>query len=254
MPLQTDQPWVSGSLEVLQHGFDLLSADTSSSRRLALIAVDNAVELAIRTFLELPRRVTGLHVPRKRLAENEGSFPALLDLLEEFAADRIAGLDLGSIEWYHRLRNQLYHQGHGLSVEREKVEVYAQIANLLFENLFGAEPIGPRSPAADLLGEFIALWPRLEAALTYVAGDHTLLGDRMPLTRALQFLRQADVIPVHEFREIERLRRLRNELVHGVSDFRQTLLAGDVEQLRSLVEGFEQVTGTGPKSGGRQHS
>jgi hypothetical protein len=65
------------------------------------------------------------------------NFPMLLDALEKYAASKLDGIDLGEIEWYHRLRNQLYHQGNGLTVERDKVEVYAELANVLFTNLFG---------------------------------------------------------------------------------------------------------------------
>jgi hypothetical protein len=91
-----------------------------------MIAIDNAIELTIQTYLGLPKRVTGLKIRRKEFAEMSESFPALLDGLERYANDKLAGIDLGEIEWFHRLRNELYHQGNGLTVERDKVEVYAQ--------------------------------------------------------------------------------------------------------------------------------
>jgi hypothetical protein len=48
------------------------------------------------------------------------------EAVEKYAQDKLSGFNLGEIEWYHRLRNQLYHQGNGLTVELEKVEVYAE--------------------------------------------------------------------------------------------------------------------------------
>ncbi len=102
-----------------------------------MIAIDNAVELTIKTYLGLPKRITGLTISRKEFAEIAESFPSLLDAVEKYAQDKLAGVNLGEIEWYHRLRNQLYHQGNGLTVERDKVEVYAELANVLFKNLFG---------------------------------------------------------------------------------------------------------------------
>ena len=119
MVSKNEQPWASGPGEVLLHGLALLDKDSGTNRRLALIAIDNAVELSVKTYLSLPKRLTGLSIPRKRLEEISESFPSLLDALEEFASDKLEGVDLGSIEWYHRLRNQLYHQGYGLSVERD---------------------------------------------------------------------------------------------------------------------------------------
>lgn len=71
-----------------------------------MIIVDNAVELTIKTFLGLPKRITGIQVSRAHNQEISESFPRLLDALEEFASSRLEDIDLGEIEWYHRLRNQ----------------------------------------------------------------------------------------------------------------------------------------------------
>jgi hypothetical protein len=218
----------------------LLQNDSNVNRRLALIAIDNAVELAIKTFLSLPRRVTGLTISRKRLDEVFDSFPALLDTLEEVAADKVKGADLAAVEWYHRLRNQLYHQGYGLSVERDKVEVYAELANVLFKNLFGTPALESRAADAELLGRYIELWARLEAALADIASDNTLTGGR-PVTvlQAARFLRSGGLLPIEDFVEIETLRRLRNEMVHGVIDYRTVLNEGLVAKLEALLERYE---------------
>lgn len=113
-------PWSSGPGEILQHGMSLLRKDSDTNRRLAMLSIDNSVELMIKTYLGLPKRVTGLNIGRTKYAEFSESFPKLLDAIDEFASDRIVGIDLGEIEWYHRLRNQLYHQGNGLTVELER--------------------------------------------------------------------------------------------------------------------------------------
>ncbi len=63
------QPWVSGPREILQHGLSLLHDDSDRNRRLALLSIDNAVELTIKTYLGLPKRITGLQISRKDFAE-----------------------------------------------------------------------------------------------------------------------------------------------------------------------------------------
>jgi hypothetical protein len=110
-----NQPWASGPAEILQHGINLLKTDTDANRRLAMLSIDNAVELMVKTYLGLPKRVTGLRISRADLAEINESFPRLLDALEQHASDKLDGIDLGEIDWYHRLRNELYHQGNGLN-------------------------------------------------------------------------------------------------------------------------------------------
>jgi len=115
--------WASGPGEILRHGLHLLRKDNDVNRRLAKISIDNAVELMVKTYLGLPERITGLAISRKEFQEISESFPAMLDALEQHAAPKLNGIDLGEIERYHRLRNQLYHQGNGLTVERDKVAV-----------------------------------------------------------------------------------------------------------------------------------
>jgi hypothetical protein len=137
VPRKRNRPWASGAAEILQHGINLLQKDTDTNRRLAMLSIDNAVELMIKTYLGLPRRANGLKISRKELDEIYESFPNLLDALEKHCTTKLEGVELADIDWYHRLRNELYHQGIGLTVERDKVVVYAETAQLLFSRLFG---------------------------------------------------------------------------------------------------------------------
>ena len=45
-------PWASGPGEILRHGLHLLRKDNDVNRRLAMISIDNAVELMIKTYYE----------------------------------------------------------------------------------------------------------------------------------------------------------------------------------------------------------
>ena len=62
-------PWVSGPREILKHGLTLLKRDSDSNRRLAMIMIDNSVELMTKTYLRLPKRVSGLSISRKKYQE-----------------------------------------------------------------------------------------------------------------------------------------------------------------------------------------
>src|SRR6266850_3065877 len=130
------QPWASGPGEILSHGLRLLSQDNDTNRRLAMLSIDNAVELMLKTYLGLPQRETGLSISRREYDEISESFPRLLDAIHKHKAKDLEQIDLSEVEWYHRLRNQLYHEGNGLTVEKEKVVHYSDLAKLLFEALF----------------------------------------------------------------------------------------------------------------------
>jgi uncharacterized protein YutE (UPF0331/DUF86 family) len=235
-------PWASGPGEILRHGLSLLQEDSDTTRRLALIAIDNAVELTIKTYLGLPKRITQLNISRKEYLEISESFPALLDALERYAAEKVKGLDLGEIEWYHRLRNQLYHQGNGLTVERAKVEVYAELANALFKNLFQMDLVQIKSAPSRLLGEFFEAWIDLESELVSTAQQISITGapGMKKMLDAARYLRGADIVSSSDIKQLERLRKIRNQLVHGVVDHRTVLTPALVAEVKALRNRFSE--------------
>jgi len=51
-----ETPWVDGPRELLQHAVDHLSLGGDFDRRIAMVSIDNSVELTVKTFLGLPKR------------------------------------------------------------------------------------------------------------------------------------------------------------------------------------------------------
>jgi RNA polymerase sigma factor (sigma-70 family) len=243
----TLSPWASGPAEVLQHGFELLERDTDAARRLAMITIDNAVELTIGTFLGLPKRITGIRISRKEREGLKGRFPDMLDALEEHASESLGGVDLGYVEWYHRLRNQLYHEGNGLTIEREKVHAYAEIARSLWTSLLGGpEGAIPTAPSddGDLLRRFVDATnalasvldptPRLLEALGFAA--------RGSLTSELiapQALGRLDPDLADKVAEVA---NLRDRVLHGEPGAAAALTPGLVEEVQRLAEQVRSAT------------
>lgn len=206
-------PWIDGPKELLQHGADHLNMGGDFDRRIAMISIDNAVELLVKTWLGLPKRSRGTPGPgRKELETASESFPDLLDLLDKYANSKLSGVvDLGDVEWYHRLRNQMYHNGNGITVERSKVETYFQIAKSLYEDLFGIRLSLDDSGAKHTkTGEFLSLWANFDH------GFRQLLPQKEGLAFSWKKEYLESVSP--EAAEIwEQLTLFRNELVHGLS-------------------------------------
>jgi hypothetical protein len=193
-----------------------------------MISIDNAVELMIKTYLGLPKRVTGLSIPRKEYQEISENFPALLDALEKYAMDKLDGIELGVIEWYHRLRNELYHQGNGLTVEKDKVEIYAELANLLFKNLFGHELVPRGEIGLELLGEFMAAWLELER---FRLVRRVQRGNSPPEVFRISFT------PA-ERQEFEDYRRIRNQVIHGEPGSEALLTRTTIDRMLRLGHQF----------------
>jgi hypothetical protein len=232
-------PWSNGPKEILKHGLELISNGDESLRRIAMILIDNSVELMLKTFLGLPERINGIKISRKEFGDISDSFPKLLDAIETHAPEKIKGIDLGEIEWYHRLRNQLYHQGNGLTVESKNVEIYAELANILFENLFG-EKLIPTVNKNQLLGEFLSEWVKIEAGLFEIADRHSLVGKPRgeSLIGALEYLRNAGLIDNETSNEINSIRKIRNEIIHGNTNIDQILNNNLIDRLKVLSSVF----------------
>ena len=245
------QPWVTGPSEILQHGLSLLKKDSDSNRRLAMISIDNAVELAIKTYLSLPRRITGINLSRKEYQEISESFPQLLDAMEKHVSEKLGGIDLGEIEWFHRLRNQLYHQGNGLTVDKDKVKIYAELAKLLFRNLFGFDIQFPEEKDQELLGLFIATWGKLEKTLTAVAiKNNSQTNSNRVVTRltlpsyALKDLYQSGIVSKDTKMEIERIGIIRNQVVHGTEDFKSAVTPELVSKVWEIKKELDKIADT----------
>jgi len=98
-------------------------------RRLAFLILDIGVETLFKTFLQLPEEVTGTKASfSERMKASEGNFHELTQGVKKAAGNRLDNIDLTHIQFYHDLRNKLYHQGNGITVPADKVKGYASIA------------------------------------------------------------------------------------------------------------------------------
>lgn len=215
------KPWTEGPRELLDHAFKHLAKGNPFDFRIAMISIDNAIELAIKTYLGLPRRIRGSEGPSRKLLQDAGSsFPDLLDLLEKFAIGKLSGLDLGDIEVYHRLRNTLYHDGNGITVDSKHVDSYLQIAKVLLNNLLGIELEKDESnPPSSLLGNLVTQWASLaqEARLIvrlYLDREESL---QEPILHIVDRLITKGILDTQFRRRLRSANKTRNKLMHGVS-------------------------------------
>lgn len=215
------KPWTAGPRELLNHAFEHLAKGKPFDFRIAMISIDNAVELTIKTYLGLPKRVRGsVGPPLRRLQETGYSFPALLDILEEFAKGKLNGIDLGDIEVYHRLRNTLYHEGHGITVDPEYVDSYLQIAKVLLNNLLGLELAKDETnPPSSSLGDLVSKWATLVQevrliARVYLGREEPL---REPVLHSVDRLITEGIVDTEFRRRLRVANKLRNELIHSIS-------------------------------------
>lgn len=207
------ETWASGSIDLLRHADSHIKLETAFDSRIAFISIDNSVETSIRTFLSLPEKISGVKFQRKEVEEAGNSFPKMVDLLFDKARQKIAGLDDGDIEHYHRIRNQLYHNGTGLGVDRRYLGAYRQIAAVLLNNLFGvkADP----NVVEGTLDNLILLFNEVETLVKKIFdGSGVDAGQTFKWEIAVR----AGILEINDIKLISELRMIRNSQVHSTAE------------------------------------
>jgi len=138
--MEMRHPWQSGPTELLLHAIDHLHQPSEFDQRIAFLLLDVGVETIFKTFLQLPESVTGTEMGyEKRISHSRGNFHQLTEGIEAAAKTRLKGIDLRHVEFYHSVRNRLYHEGNGITVPTKYSKEYASLAVQILDRLLGVD-------------------------------------------------------------------------------------------------------------------
>src|ERR1700755_1259629 len=135
----TIKPWAIGPFELLQHAEGHRLGPEDFDRRMALISFDNAIESSISTYLSLdPIQRGGRQYPREEIERWKASFHSKLAFLDQHASSVRAEIkpDRAEMVYYHRLRNELYHNGNGVVPAESNIRGVREAALRTFSLLF----------------------------------------------------------------------------------------------------------------------
>jgi hypothetical protein len=132
-------PWANGPFELLVHAEGHLRNGEDFDRRIALISFDNAIEVAITTYLTLnPIQRGGRSYPKADIDKWLNNYHTRLDFLDaELLTRKIPWLvDKAYIIWAHDHRNEQYHGGHKGTPEKNVLKITRDAALWVFSLLF----------------------------------------------------------------------------------------------------------------------
>lgn len=133
-------PWQEGPAGLLRFARDTASSASQLNQLVAFLLLDVCVETTMRTFLSLPDGLVPTKVKYfERRKYSEGSFHDLIRGIEAACATQVESADLHYVKYYHALRNQLYHQGSGITIAADDVTRYAAVAGSLLRQLLGVD-------------------------------------------------------------------------------------------------------------------
>jgi len=208
--------WASGAIELLKHAEDHIVLNTSFDRKIAFISIDNCVELTLKSFLSLPKRFSGETRPTKNELDNAfNSFPSLLDLIEKYASEKLDGVEINDIEHYHRIRNTLYHQGTGLSVKEEYVQLYFSIAKILLKNLFEIEiTYTNNNNDNSIYSDILIGWSQIEQLINEILSQR---GNDSQSNFKWKIFQTKEYASLETIELINSIRNERNRIAHSTS-------------------------------------
>jgi hypothetical protein len=134
-------PWAVGPFELLVHAEGHLIHAGDFDRRIALISFDNAIEVAITTYLTLnPIQRGNRSYARADVEKWLTHFHSKLDFLESelVTRNRAWEVERSHIAWAHDHRNEQYHGGLKGTPERNVLALVRKAALWIFELLFDA--------------------------------------------------------------------------------------------------------------------
>lgn len=228
-------PWARGPFEILENAEGHYHGNSDIDRRLSLIGFDNAIEVAITTYLQLnPKLRGGQEFTKEDVQKWLRNYHTKLEFLEQHTEANGIVLESSTAEitWYHTLRNELYHSGNGMLPERHCLEGVRAAAIEVFEILFKVD-------AHSLLGKSLSIVATAQEQANADFSSHTrFLHSYMAFERALRasalalglkidgraegvarlwelFQSQASESVARYFEVVRKARHIRNELVHA---------------------------------------
>jgi hypothetical protein len=123
-----DKPWQIMPAKLIKLGVSHADKDTDFDHQLAFLLLDVGVETVLKTYL----------VQKKQNVDNI-TFPDLLSKVKNEGQKSRIEVDVESLDYYHKVRNKLYHQGDGVKPTNENLKRYSELAGVVLSSLLGVD-------------------------------------------------------------------------------------------------------------------
>lgn len=133
------KPWAYGTFELLVHAEMHRREDGDFDRRIALIGFDNAIEVAITTYLSLhPIQRGNRQYPNADVEKWIANYHTKIDffMIEIQQRSVPCTCEKADIVWYHEVRNGQYHGGGATVPQARELEGVRNAAYWIFGVLF----------------------------------------------------------------------------------------------------------------------
>jgi hypothetical protein len=151
----TLKPWAYGPFELIFHAETHRRNGDDFDRRIALIGFDNAIEVAITTYLSLhPIQRGNRHYQKTDVDKWLDNYHTKIDFFLSEVQQRILSIECGKDEivWFHSIRNGQYHGGDANVPPERALQVIRKTAIWVFSVLYDV----PVADIEQLIEQWIA--------------------------------------------------------------------------------------------------
>lgn len=137
-------PWALGPFELLVHAEMHFRDGDDFDRRIAIVGFDNAIEVAIHTYLNLHPVQRGNQAYKKEDVEKWlDNYHSKVDFFLSVVTTRalVVECDKAMFIWYHEVRNGQYHVGGAVIPQNRELEGIRKAAFWVFSTLFGVTDV-----------------------------------------------------------------------------------------------------------------
>lgn len=142
--MSTLPPWALGPFEIILHAEMHYRNGEDFDRRVAIVGFDNAIEVAIHTYLNLhPIQRQNRKYQKADVEKWLDNFHTKIEFLEIEMQSRGTALvcDKAKFIWYHEVRNGQYHVGGATIPQARELDSIREAALWVFSVLFDAPDV-----------------------------------------------------------------------------------------------------------------
>ncbi|MEH6458223.1 MAG: hypothetical protein V7749_17980 [Cocleimonas sp.] len=129
------EPWQKAPVKIVVEAISHAKNNNEEDNLIAFLLLDVAAEMLLKTYLGLPKKLTGATTSDdERFSITRKGFHDVVEGVKN-SRQGIKDKDLARVEFFHGIRNKLYHQGNGLTVPVAHLTEYIEVLKVLFRQL-----------------------------------------------------------------------------------------------------------------------
>lgn len=137
-----DKPWKTTPSKLIALALEFAEQKTDAEQQVAFLLLDVGVETALKTYLTVKKQEVKKLMFAELIKKSEN----------ELKQDGIE-IPFDKIEYFHKIRNKLYHEGDGVKPTDENLQEYSKIAKALIKTLFEVDIENFKKPEEEKITE-----------------------------------------------------------------------------------------------------